>query len=433
MKVTPANRLEGILTLNGDKSISHRAAMLAALATGETRIENFSTSADCASTLDCLEKLGVSTCRENSTVIVKGVGKTGFQPSDAPLDCGNSGTTARLLSGILAGQNFATDLTGDESLSKRPMKRIIEPLTQFGAEIESRENRLPLTIRGRNPLRAIRCAPETASAQVKSCVLLAGLNADGQTTFVEKTATRDHTERMLRWFGAEVEIEEGAGEKRISVSGDATLTARDFRVPADISSAAFFLVAAGCLKNSDLTIKNVGLNPTRRAIVDVLQNLGAGVEISNQSENCNEPIGDLRVTGNLNSNPRRNDSNVLRGRIIANLIDEIPILAIFGTQLENGLEIRDAAELRVKESDRIKAVVENLRRMNAEVEEFADGLRVGKSNLQGARVASFGDHRIAMAFAVAGLLAEGATEIDGAEAAAVSFPEFFETLQKVTK
>lgn len=443
MKIFPARTLEGILTLGGDKSISHRAALLSALATGATRIENFSTSADCASTLDCLSKLGVRVERENSTVFVEGVGKTGFRvpAAAAPLDCGNSGTTVRLLAGILAAQDFETELTGDESLSKRPMKRVIEPLERFGAAIESNGNHLPIKIRGRNRLQAIEYAPAVASAQVKSCVLLAGLNADGKTVFVEKTPTRDHTERMLEWFGAKTEIEESGsgGEKRISISGEAVLTGRDFRVPADISSAAFFLVAASCLKNSDLTVENVGLNPTRRAIVDVLRALGANVEITNESEVCNEPVGDLRVTGDLNSKTREAAAdvgpNVIRGTVIANLIDEIPILAVFGTQIEGGLEIRDAAELRVKESDRIAAVVENLRRMNAEVEEFPDGLRVGKSKLEGARVDSFGDHRIAMAFAVAGLLAEagGETEIVGAQAASVSFPEFFETLRSLTK
>lgn len=418
--------------MGGDKSISHRAAMISAMARGETRIDNFSTSADCASTLACLENLGVEISRENSTVFVTGVGKTGFQKPETALDCGNSGTTVRLLSGILAGQNFETILAGDESLSKRPMKRIIEPLSLFGAKIESGENRLPLRIYGVNPLSSIEYAPEVASAQVKSCVLLAGLNSDGKTSFIEKTPTRDHTERMLRWFGAKVEIGEAETGKRISVSGDARLTAKDFQVPSDISSAAFFLVAASCRENSDLTVKAVGLNPTRRAVVDVLKAFGAQIEILDEREICNETIGDLRVSGGKDLRIKI-DSNVIRGEIIANLIDEIPILAVFGTQVENGLEIRDASELRVKESDRIAAVVENLRRMNARVEEFPDGFRVEKSALKGARVDSFGDHRIAMAFAVAGLFADGETEITGAESANVSFPEFFRTLESVTE
>lgn len=428
MKIKPANFLRGTIILPGDKSISHRAAMISALATGETRIENFASSADCASTLDCLAQLGVEITRENSTVFVKGAGKTGFQRSEKPLDCGNSGTTVRLLSGILAGQNFESVLTGDESLSQRPMKRVIEPLTKMGAQIEARENHLPLKITGKNPLRAISFEPPVASAQVKSCVLLAGLNADGKTSVIEKTATRDHTERMLRWFGAAVEI---SGDS-ISVSGDANLTARPFRVPSDISSAAFFLVAAACLPGSEILLPSVGLNSTRNAVVRVLQQFGADIEVLQEREDCNEPVADLRVRGGAELRSEAAE-NILRGEIIANLIDEIPILAVFGTQLAGGLEVRDAAELRVKESDRIATVVENLRRMGARVEEFEDGLKVYKSALQGARIDSYGDHRIAMAFAVAALLAEGETEIAGAESAAVSFPEFFETLRSVTK
>jgi 3-phosphoshikimate 1-carboxyvinyltransferase len=432
MKIRPAQRLRGEINLPGDKSISHRAALFSALATGATRIENFATSADCASTLSCLRQLGVEITQENSTVFVNGVGKTGFQKPEAPLDCGNSGTTMRLLAGILAGQRFDSVLTGDESLSQRPMRRVIEPLTQMNARLEATDNHAPLTIFGKNPLRAIDFEPAVASAQVKSCVLLAGLNSDGTTSVLEKTPTRDHTERMLRWFGVDVSEIETDGGKSIAVSGEAELTARDLIVPADVSSAAFFLVAAACLKNSDITLRGVGLNPTRRAVVEVLKDFGAGVEIRNEREVAGEPVGDLRVTGagNLRS---KLSANILRGKIIANLIDEIPILAVFGTQIEGGLEIREAAELRVKESDRIKSVVTNLRKMGAAVEEFDDGLRVGKSELKGAPVDSFGDHRIAMAFSVAALLAEGETEIADAECAAVSFPAFFEMLRSVTQ
>jgi len=248
---------------------------------------------------------------------------------------------------------------------------------------------------------------------------------------LEKTPTRDHTERMLRWFGVPIDEDETENGRLISVSGDAVLTARDLLVPSDVSSAAFFLVAAACLKGSELVLPNVGLNPTRNAIVEVLKDFGAQIEILNEKEIAGEPLGDLRVSGGKLESKAA--SNILRGKIIANLIDEIPILAVFGTQIEGGIEIREAAELRVKESDRIKSVVENLRKMNAEVEEFEDGLRVGKSALKGARVDSFGDHRIAMAFAVAALFADGETEIADAECAAVSFPAFFEILQSVTK
>jgi 3-phosphoshikimate 1-carboxyvinyltransferase len=418
--------------LPGDKSISHRAAMFSALAQGESRIENFASSADCASTLSCLTQLGVEIKRENSAVYVKGVGKTGFHKPQAALDCGNSGTTMRLLAGILAGQRFDSVLTGDASLSKRPMRRIIEPLSAMNASIEAAENHAPLRIFGRNPLKALSFEPPVASAQVKSCVLLAGLNADGETSVLEKTPTRDHTERMLRWFGVNEREEETENGRLITIAGNAQLSARDLIVPADVSSAAFFLAAAACLPESEIVLPKVGLNPTRVGIVKVLQELGAEIEVTNRREIGNEPVGDLRVAGKraLSS---RSAANVLRGGIIANLIDEIPVLAVFGTQIEGGLEIRDAAELRVKESDRISAVVENLRRMNARVEEFEDGFRVEKSELKGARVDSFGDHRIAMAFAVAALFADGETEIADAAAAAVSFPSFFETLQSVTK
>lgn len=425
MIIQPARNLRGVIELPGDKSISHRSAIFSAMAVGETRISNFATSADCASTLACLEKLGVGIVRNGSEITVKGVGKNGFAKPLTELDCGNSGTTMRLLSGVLAGQHFDSVLTGDESLSKRPMKRVIEPLHSMNAEIEAAENHAPLKIHGKNPLRAAVHELKVASAQIKSCLLLAGLYADGETSVIEKTQTRDHTERMLRWLGADLREEGLEGGKKLTISGRATLTARDINVPADISSAAFFLVAAACLPGSEIVLPNVGLNPSRMAVIDVLHRFGADIAISEKREVCNEPVATLTVKGGLRQTAV---SNLLDGPVIANLIDEIPILAIFGTQLENGIEIRGAAELRIKESDRISAVVENLKRMNADVEEFPDGFRIGRSELKGAVVDSFGDHRIAMAFAIAGLFADGKTEINGAECAAVSFPEFFEVL-----
>jgi 3-phosphoshikimate 1-carboxyvinyltransferase len=442
MKIQTAKRLQGKITLPGDKSISHRAALFSAMAEGAARIDNFATSADCASTLACLQDLGVEIRRENSTVFIKGVGKTGFRKPENALDCSNSGTTMRLLSGVLAGQNFDSVLTGDESLSKRPMKRIIAPLELMGARIESQTGSAPLRIRGKNPLQAISYNMPVASAQVKSCVLLAGLNAQGETKVRNpKSAnriptSRNHTELMLGFLGARVETNfvefEGGFVEEISVDGESRLFSRDLQIPSDISSAAFFIVAASCLKNSEIILENVGLNPTRTAIIEVLRGLGAEIEILDERESCKEIVGDLRVSGGARLQSKI-DSNVIGGEIIANLIDEIPILAIFGTQIEGGLEIRNAAELRVKESDRIAAVVENLRRMNAKVEEFADGFKVEKSVLKGARIDSFGDHRIAMSFAVAALFAEGETEIVGAESAGVSFPEFFEVLAKIVK
>jgi 3-phosphoshikimate 1-carboxyvinyltransferase len=320
-------------------------------------------------------------------------------------------------------------LTGDESLQNRPMKRIIDPLTQMGATIQSRDGYAPLTIKG-GSLSAIKFSPPVASAQIKSCVLLAGLFAEGRTTVIEATPTRDHTERMLREFGVEVAVEKIGEGLEISVSGDAELTATELSVPGDVSSAAFFLVAAACLPGSKLTLTDVGLNPTRSAVIDVLRKFGACIEVQGDLDAPGEPVGDIIVSGGLNYSAAE---NVVRGQIIANLIDEIPILAVFGTQLKNGIEIRDAAELRVKESDRIASVVENLRRMEADVEEFDDGLRIGKSKLKGAVIDSFGDHRIAMAFGVAGLLAEGETQVIGAECADVSFPGFFRVLGNVAK
>ena len=442
MKIQPINYLKGEVRLPGDKSISHRAAIFAALAEGETRIENFATSADCASTLDCLENLGVEIGRENTTIFIKGVGKTGFTKPEKELDCGNSGTTMRLLAGVLAGQNFDSVLVGDASLQLRPMKRVIEPLAQMGAKIEATENHAPLKIYGINPLQTTNYKLPVPSAQVKSCVLLSGLNADGITIVNSPKAktriptSRNHTELMLKFFGAEIEenfIEDGSEFiHRVSIDGNSKLTAKDFEVPSDVSSAAFFLVAGSVLENSEIVLKNVGLNKTRTAIVEVLQNFGADIEVLNKKEICGEIVGDLEVKGRENLSPKIK-SNLISGELVAALIDEIPILAVFGSQLENGLEVRNAEELRVKESDRIKSVVENLRRMNADVEEFADGFRVKKSKLKGAKVDSFGDHRIAMAFAVAALFAAGETEIVDPDCAKVSFPEFFDALAGIKK
>ncbi len=432
MKINSAKRIRGTIKLPGDKSISHRAAIFSAMAMGEIKIENFSTAADCASTLNCLENLGVQIRREGSTIFVKGVGKTGFQKPAKELDCGNSGTTMRLLAGVLAGQNFDSILTGDESLTKRPMKRIIEPLTQMGAKIESNNGCAPLRISGKNPLKSIIYDLPIASAQVKSCVLLAGLNSDGKTAVLEKTPTRDHTERMFNWLDVEVEKVQTESEMQISVSGDSMLSARDLQIPSDISSAAFFLVAAACVPNSEIVLQNVGLNSTRALIIEILQTFGADIEIRSKKEICNEPVGDIRVRGRK-SFPRVQTAEIFNSASIPVIIDEIPILGVFGTQIPGGFEIHGAQELRVKESDRIAAVVENLRKMGAAVEEFPDGFRVEKSNLKGAKVESFGDHRIAMAFAIAALFATGETEIIGAEAAQVSFPEFFQILNEIVE
>jgi len=451
MKIQPARRLSGRLRLPGDKSISHRAAMLSALAGGRVRITNFSTGEDCAATLRCLRQLGVFIERTSDDALyVEGVGVDGLRESAEALDCGNSGSTMRMLAGVLAGQNFASVLTGDASLLQRPMRRIIEPLEMMGARIESQHNRAPLRINGHKPLTPITYRMPVASAQVKSCVLLAGLNAHGRTEIVEtNVATRDHTERMLRWFGVEVEtqieqLDDDMGRQTIvALNAPAQLRARDIVVPGDISSAAFFLVAAALLPGSELRIEGVGLNPTRAQILETLRDLGANVQIDDARVQCNEEIGDVQVNGAAQRSrierqslaPISEDAraNVLRGSTIASLIDELPILAVYGTQLEGGLQIRDAAELRFKETDRINACVENLRRMGAEVEEHQDGLTIhGATRLRGAEIESYGDHRIAMAFTVAALIADGESKINGAEeCVGVSFPEFFTLLESV--
>lgn len=398
--------------------------MLAAMAVGESRIENFASSADCNSTLECLQKLGAGVRRDGSRVTITGGVFT--QPAE-PLDCGNSGTTIRLMAGVLAGRQIEATLIGDESLSSRPMKRVIEPLAAMGARISSNDGKAPLHITGGMPLTGMSHRLSIASAQIKSAILLAGLGARGRTTVIEPVATRDHTERMLRWFGAEIDTSR-PGE--IAIEGGQKLSARSFTVPGDISSAAFFLVAAAGLDGSELTIENVGLNPTRSGILDVLERFGVDLTINAERTESGEPVGDITVRGTA-ANISSEVSNLLGGGVIANIIDEIPILAILGTTLSGGIEIRDAAELRVKESDRIAAIIDGLRRMGAEAEEFPDGFRVARSRLRGAVVESYGDHRIAMALAVAGLIADGETEIRGAECVDVSFPGFFETLKSV--
>jgi 3-phosphoshikimate 1-carboxyvinyltransferase len=421
----------------GDKSISHRAAMIAALADGTSRIKNFSASDDCAATLRCLAQLGASITCAGTDVSVEGAGAHGLRAPAATLDCANSGTTMRLLAGILAGQNFKSTLTGDESLRSRPMQRIIEPLQMMGAGILSEDGRAPLTIQGVNPLKPIDYELLVASAQVKSGLLLAGLNANGRTQVVEKQPTRDHTERMLRWFGVNVEIGDAAheGEKFAAIAGPVSFEARDVDVPGDISSAAYFIAAAALLDDSSLEIANLGINPTRTLFLKQLKSFGLQIRVDEAREQNNEPVGRTRVEG-LRSDPQNAFASrlMLPRALIPQLIDELPLLAVVGSQVEGGIEIRDAAELRVKESDRIATTVAGLRAMGAQVEEFEDGLRVsGPARLRGAEIDPRGDHRIAMAFTVAALMAEGETEIQDADCVAVSFPEFFRLLDEVVE
>ncbi len=430
MRIGSAETLKGKIALPGDKSISHRAAMFAAMASGQSRIENYAASEDCASTLECLSALGVNISRDGSTVMIDGAGENGFKQPSSDLDCGNSGTTMRLMAGILAGKGVECVMTGDASLSRRPMRRVVDPLAQMGAEIETEDGHAPLKIKGGKKLTGIEYKLPVASAQVKSCVLLAGVNAEGTTTVIESAPTRDHTERMLEQFGVSVGVETDGAARRISVNGGSLLQGTSLRVPGDISAAAFFLVAGAIIEGSQLYLPFVGLNPTRAAVLDVLRQAGAKMSITEHDTGKGEPVGDIEIEGSGTAELTK-ERIVIEGDVVANLVDEVPILAILGTQLEGGLEVCDAAELRVKETDRIDAVVQNLRKMGADIEEREDGFLVRRSLLQGAEVDSFGDHRIAMAFAVAGLAAQGETVINGAECAAVSFPDFFEQLVAV--
>lgn len=449
MRIQPARRIRGELRLPGDKSISHRAAILSALARGATRIRNFSTSEDCAATLNCLRELGVRIEQDGTSVHVEGVGLQGLSTPQAPLDCGNSGSTMRMLAGVLAGQDFVSTLTGDDSLRSRPMKRIIEPLELMGARISSANGRAPLQITGRRPLTAISYEMLVESAQVKSCILLAGLSAEGQTEVIERDgATRDHTERLMRHLRLPVQRRliqrNDTAKEAISVEGRKQFDAEGGTVPGDISSAAFFIAAASMLPGSDLRISHVGLNPTRKQPLSVLRSLGADVRLDAvnaagsldwERQDFDEPFGDIIVRGVPGLAPSEaGRSNILRGTLISRLIDELPVLAVLGSQVPGGFSIRDAAELRVKESDRIRATVLNLRAMGAEVEEHNDGLTIGKrASLRGAKLDAHGDHRIAMAFTIAALIAEGESEITGAECVGVSFPEFFRLLESVVE
>jgi len=418
VRLTPARHFRGRFTLPGDKSVSHRLAILGALASGGTRIDNFSSAADCASTLRCLEGLGVPVSRHGHRVTVHGSGPEGLQAPNRRLDAGNSGSTLRMLAGAVAARPFTTTLTGDASLRRRPVERIAAPLRAMGADVETQEGRPPLTVRG-GPLRGVDWTLEVASAQVKTAVLLAGLQADGVTRVREPERSRDHTERLLPLFGAALET----SGLLTTVRGGARLRSVQTVVPGDVSSAAFLVVAALILPDSEIELDGVLLNPGRTAFVDVLRQMGAQVEAQVQAQDP-EPVGRIRAR-----------SSRLRGievpvGLVPALIDEVPALAIAAAAADGRFVVSGAGELRVKESDRIAALVEGLSAMGASAEERPDGLAIaGGRRLRGARVRSFGDHRIAMAFAIASLAADGETEIDDAECASVSYPEFWQVLE----
>jgi 3-phosphoshikimate 1-carboxyvinyltransferase len=425
-RIERARGLVGTAPVPGDKSISHRLAILGALAEERTELENYSAARDCRNTLDCLRALGVEIATDTQArgrlrVRIAGRGLGGLRPAASALDAGNSGSTLRMLAGALAAHAFESVLAGDESLSRRPMRRVAEPLRRMGAQIEARDGDFPpLRVRGTARPSPIDYALPVASAQVKTAILLAGLHAEGATRVEEPMATRDHTEIALAEFGAEVARERRA----VTLTGRARLQGKPFRIPNDFSAAAFFLVGGLLLPETNLVLPQVGVNPTRAALLDFLRPQGARFSILELAEADGELRGDLHVRGGAPLT-----GGVVEGALTAKLIDELPALAVLGSQTEQGIEIRDAAELRVKESDRLGALAANLRRLGADVEERPDGLRVaGRQKLRGAEVESYGDHRIAMAMAVAGLVAEGTTMIRGAECAEVSFPGFFEML-----
>ena len=423
--IRPARNIYGSLRLPGDKSISHRYGMLAAFAEGTSRFTNFSTGADCASTLACMTALGATVDRpEDGSIAVTGVGGR-VKPSGSPLDCGNSGSTMRMISGLLAAQEGEFTLIGDASLSRRPMERVRNPLAEMGAEMRLTEGHAPITITGRK-LRAIDYTTPVPSAQVKTCVLLAGLQTDGSTTVREAVRTRDHSELALRAFGATLSRD----AESVTISGPQSLHAIEGVVPGDISSAAFFLCAAALFPGSSLLFDSLGLNPTRAPLLDVLAGLRAKIAVLHLEEKNAELIGSIQIS----TTTEGLGSAEISGSLAAQLIDELPVLAAIAPYTRGGIRIRDAKELRVKESDRIALVARNLRAMGAVVTEYEDGLDVpGGQKLHGAAIDSGGDHRIAMAFSVAALRAEGDTLIQGAECAAISFPEFFDLLDLVAE
>ena len=427
MHIQPVSSLRGEITLPGDKSISHRYAILGAMANGTTRISQFSQSEDCQSTLRCLRKLGLRIRQSENEVGIQSEGWKRLQKPKELLDAGNSGTTIRLLSALLSASPFVSTIQGDESLNRRPMERIIRPLTEMGAKIEAVQDEFPpLHITG-SQLRGIHYRLPMASAQVKSCVLLAGLMAQGETTVVENVPSRDHTERALPFFG--VVLTET--DQQLEVKGPASLKAVQMEIPGDFSAAVFFIVAALLVPDAEICLRRVGVNPSRTGLLTLLEDSGARIERTNPREFNAEPVCDLKICFShelLGRFPAE-----ISGKWLPNMIDEIPALAVLATRLKQGLRVRGGEELRKKESDRINSVVVNLRNMGVQVEEYPDGFSVPPGQqIQGGRVQTFGDHRIAMAFAVAGLIATQPVELDDPSCVSVSFPEFFERLQSLS-
>lgn len=425
MKFSKCGALRGEITVPGDKSVSHRSVMFGSIAGGITEIHNFLQGADCLSTISCFRKMGIVIDNQGDTVLVHGRGMHGLQKPDGILDCGNSGTTTRLISGILCAQDFAVTLTGDASIQKRPMKRIVDPLSRMGARIRSLHDNgcAPLEITG-SPLHGIHYLSPVASAQVKSAILLAGLYADGETRVTEPELSRNHTELMLSRFGADVHTEGTTAVIRPAKE----LYGQKVLVPGDISSAAFFIAAGLLIPGSEILIRNMGINPTRDGILKVCRKMGADLTLLNENRDSGEPVADLLVRSS------RLHGTTIGGAVIPTLIDELPMIAAMACFAEGETIIRDAAELKVKESNRIDVMVKNLSAMGADVEETADGLVIrGGKPLHGAVIDSRLDHRIAMTFAVTACLAEGETEILGAECVNISYPEFYRDLERLKK
>ena len=422
MKIKKLTNLHGELTVPGDKSISHRAVMFGSLAKGTTKITHFLEGADCLSTISCFRKMGIDIENNNGEILVHGKGLHGLSAPVDILDVGNSGTTTRLISGILAGQNFVSELTGDDSIQSRPMKRIMTPLLSMGADIASIKgnNCVPLRIAG-HPLKAIHYDSPVASAQVKSCVLLAGMYSDGITSVTEPVLSRNHTEIMLNYFGAQVTSEGTTA----SIAPEPSLLAREITVPGDISSAAYFIAAGLLVPGSEILLKNVGINPTRDGLLRVCKDMGADITLLNVNME-GEPTADLLVrTSSLHG-------TTVGGEIIPTLIDEIPMIAVMAAFAEGTTVIKDAKELKVKESDRILVMAENLSRMGADITPTDDGMIIhGGKPLHGAEIDSYLDHRVAMSFAVAGLLCDGPLSIKGGDCVKISYPEFYEDLYRL--
>jgi 3-phosphoshikimate 1-carboxyvinyltransferase len=425
IEFSKAKRFKGEFSPTPDKSISHRAVIFSSLSHGTSVIKNFLRAEDPLSTIRAFRALGVEIDEGGEDVIIRGKGVHGLKEPNDVIDCGNSGTTIRMLSGVLAGNPFFSVLSGDQSLRSRPMGRVITPLSRMGAEILGRaDNKYPpLAIKGK-PLQAMHYALPVASAQVKSAIILAGLYADGLTEITEPAQSRDHTERMLPSFGAKIRT----NGLHITIEGGAEMQGREIYVPGDFSSAAFFIVGALLIRDSDVTIKGAGINPTRTGLLNALKAMGADIEVHNTREVSGEPVADIHCSGSGELK-----AVTLTQKDIPSLIDEFPILCVAATQADGITSIRGAAELRVKESDRIKSMATELRKMGAEIEEFEDGLSIrGKSGLTGGHIESYGDHRIAMAMSIAGLIAEGPTTIRGISSVNISFPGFFDIVRKLT-